>query len=115
MASLGPRGQAPRLQELADWQASPFGICRSLMSSYSCDVLIVGAGPAGLAAAIELRRLGVARVVVLERERDAGGVPRHSAHTGFGLRDLRRLLSGPQYAARYVHLATQAGIELRTE
>ena len=57
-----------------------------------CDVLVVGGGPAGLAAAIELRRLGVQRVLVVEREEQAGGVPRHSAHTGFGLRDLRRLL-----------------------
>jgi len=81
----------------------------------TADVLIVGGGPAGLAAAIELRRLGVRRVIVLEREREAGGVPRHSAHTGFGLRDLRRLLSGPRYAARYVRLASNAGVELRTE
>jgi len=79
----------------------------------SADVLIVGAGPAGLAAAIELRRLGVQRVTVLEREESAGGVPRHSAHTGFGLRDLHRLLTGPQYSARYVQLAAAAGVDLR--
>lgn len=77
------------------------------------DVLIIGAGPAGLAAALELRRLGVARVIAVDREESAGGVPRHSAHTGFGLRDLRRLLSGPQYAARYVALARDAGVEVR--
>jgi len=52
------------------------------------DVVVVGGGPAGLAAAGELRRRGVARVVVLEREREAGGVPRHTDHLGFGLRDL---------------------------
>ncbi len=78
------------------------------------DVAIIGGGPAGLAAAIELRRLGVARVAVLERESEAGGIPRHAAHTGFGLRDLRRLLSGPQYAARYVALAREAGVAVRT-
>lgn len=79
-----------------------------------CDVLVVGGGPAGLAAAIELRRLGVQRVLALEREEHAGGIPRHSAHTGFGLRDLHRLLDGPRYAARYVQLASDAGVELRT-
>ncbi len=77
------------------------------------DVVVVGAGPAGLAAAIELRRLGVPRVLVLEREPAAGGIPRHSCHTGFGLRDLHRLLSGPRYAARYVELAQRAGVDLR--
>ena len=73
------------------------------------DVLIVGAGPAGLAAALALRALGVARVLIVEREEQAGGIPRHSAHTGFGLRDLHRLLSGPPYAAHYVRLAREAG------
>lgn len=79
------------------------------------DVLVVGGGPAGLAAAIGLRRRGVARVRVVERERDVGGVPRHADHLGFGLRDLHRLLSGPDYARRYAELAHGAGVELRPE
>jgi NADPH-dependent 2,4-dienoyl-CoA reductase/sulfur reductase-like enzyme len=78
------------------------------------DVLIVGGGPAGLAAALALRRRGVARVLLVDREADAGGIPRHSDHIGFGVRDLHRLLSGPQYAARYVRLAQDAGVEIRT-
>jgi len=78
------------------------------------DVLIVGGGPAGLAAAIELRRLGVGRVVVVEREEQAGGIPRHAAHIGFGVRDMHRLFMGPQYAARYVRLAERSGVEVRT-
>lgn len=78
-------------------------------------VVIVGGGPAGLAAAIELRRRGVGEVVVVEREAEAGGVPRHARHQGFGLRDLRRPLSGPAYARRYVESARAAGVELLTE
>jgi thioredoxin reductase len=78
-------------------------------------VAIIGAGPAGLAAAVELRRLGVPEVVVIEREREAGGIPRHASHPGFGLRDLRRPLSGPAYARRYVELARAAGVELLLE
>jgi thioredoxin reductase len=77
------------------------------------DVLIVGAGPAGLAAAIELRRLGVGQVLVADREQQPGGVPRHSAHTGYGLRDLRRVLTGPAYARHYVEAAVSAGVRLR--
>jgi thioredoxin reductase len=81
----------------------------------SDGVAIVGGGPAGLACAIELRRLGVSAVRVIEREREPGGIPRHSAHTGFGVRDLRRLMSGPRYARRYAELAGEAGAEIATE
>ena len=79
------------------------------------DVAIVGGGPAGLAAAIELRRRGVGEVLVIEREAEAGGIPRHAQHQGFGLRDLRRALSGPAYARRYARAAGDAGAELLTE
>ena len=78
-------------------------------------VAVVGGGPAGLATAVELRRRGVREVVVLEREPEAGGIPRHAKHAGFGLRDLRRPLSGPAYARRWVELARQAGVEVLEE
>jgi thioredoxin reductase len=76
------------------------------------DVAIIGAGPAGLAAATELGRHD-ASVVILEREAQPGGIPRHSDHQGSGLRDLRRLTSGPRYARRWTELAERAGAELR--
>jgi thioredoxin reductase len=79
------------------------------------DVIVVGGGPAGLACAVELRRRGVSDVVVLDREQRAGGIPRHCAHQGFGVRDLHRALSGPTYARRYVELAERAGVDIRTE
>src|SRR5690349_14001114 len=79
------------------------------------EAVIIGGGPAGLAAAIELRRLGIDGVTVIEREREAGGIPRHSDHTGFGLRDLRKVMTGPDYAERYRELAGEAGVELLTE
>ena len=78
-------------------------------------LVVVGGGPAGLAAAIELRRRGLGEVVVIEREAQAGGIPRHAQHQGFGVRDLRRVLSGPAYARRYAELARAAGAELLTE
>jgi thioredoxin reductase len=78
-------------------------------------VAVVGGGPAGLAAAVELRRRGVRKVVVLEREAEAGGIPRHAKHQGFGLRDLRRPLTGPAYARRWVELARAAGVEVLEE
>ncbi|MGC1815867.1 MAG: FAD-dependent oxidoreductase, partial [Solirubrobacterales bacterium] len=77
--------------------------------------VIVGGGPSGLAAAIELRGLGVSPVTVIEREREAGGIPRHSNHSGFGLRDLRTVLSGPRYAQRYRELAEKDGVDILAE
>jgi hypothetical protein len=53
-------------------------------------------------------------VLVVEREASAGGIPRHCAHTGFGVRDLRRMLTGPAYAKRLVDRALAAGAEIRT-
>ncbi|KAF1011699.1 MAG: Baeyer-Villiger monooxygenase [Pseudomonas fluorescens] len=78
------------------------------------DVAIIGSGPAGLSAAIELRRQGVGQVVVIERETVAGGVPRHCGHPPFGVREYGRLYTGPDYAKRNVDEALRAGVELRT-
>ncbi len=77
------------------------------------DVLVVGAGPTGLTAAAELRRLGVRRVLVADREAAPGGIPRHSSHLGYGLRDLHRVLSGPAYARALTGVAARAGAQLR--
>lgn len=78
----------------------------------SHEVVIIGGGPAGLAAAAELVSLGIRDVVVIEREQQAGGVPRHCGHTGFGWREFRRVLAGPAYAHRLV--AAAGGVEVRT-
>ena len=85
------------------------------MRRRSVDVLVVGAGPSGLAAAAAARRIGAGEVLVVERDREPGGVPRHTHHTGFGLRDLRRLLSGPRYARAWLARAERAGAEVLTE
>lgn len=85
------------------------------MSGPEVDVVIVGGGPAGLAAAVELRRRRVERVLVLEREAELGGIPRDCHHVGFGWLDLRRLLSGPGYARRWATLVRDEGVEAWTE
>lgn len=77
------------------------------------EVLIIGAGPAGLSAATALAREGV-KVLVLDREPQAGGIPRHCNHPPYGLREFRRLMRGPAYARRLVAEALAAGAEIRT-
>ncbi len=84
------------------------------MKQTKVDVLIIGAGPAGLAAAIELKKQGINTVRVVERENVAGGVPRHSFHPGYGVRDLKRFISGPKYANTYIKKALSAGVEINT-
>lgn len=77
-------------------------------------VVIVGGGPAGLAAACRLRELGVSDVLVVERESEAGGIPRHSDHIGYGIKDLHRMMTGPRYAAAWRERAARVGVEVRT-
>ncbi|MFI5952258.1 NAD(P)/FAD-dependent oxidoreductase [Cryptosporangium sp. NPDC051539] len=79
----------------------------------SARVVIVGGGPAGLTAAAALAPS--AEVLVLEREAETGGIPRHSDHPGYGMRDLHRFLSGPAYARRLTERARDAGATLETE
>lgn len=79
------------------------------------EVLIIGAGPSGLRAAAELAPRVDGEVLVVEREKAAGGIPRHSDHPGYGIRDLGRFLSGPRYAALLRERAVKAGARILTE
>lgn len=78
------------------------------------DVLIVGGGPAGLSAAIELKKQGIKNILVVDREPEVGGMPRMCHHTGFGREDLWRMWSGPKYAKYYRELAEKMDVEVRT-
>lgn len=84
------------------------------MTTLRADVAIVGGGPAGLTAAAALAVDEGLKVVVLERESAGGGIPRHSDHPGYGIRDMHDFISGPAYARRLVERAVAAGVELRT-
>ena len=78
------------------------------------DILIVGAGPAGLAAAIAAKEAGVDSLIVLEREENAGGILRQCIHNGFGLHRFKEELTGPEYAQRDIDKAAEMGIDVRT-
>jgi len=79
------------------------------------DVIIIGGGPSGLAAAIELKRLGVDDILILEREKEPGGILRQCIHDGFGLQRFNESLSGPEYAARFIAQAKALGIACLTD
>ena len=79
------------------------------------DIVIVGGGPAGMAAAIAAYDAGVKDVVILEREPDIGGILRQCIHAGFGLHKLGRELTGPEYADVYKQKVLERGIEVHYE
>jgi len=74
------------------------------------DVLIIGGGPAGMAAALGARDEGIENILILERESDLGGILRQCVHNGFGLMIFGEELTGPEYAQRYVDKVNDAGI-----
>src|SRR5215510_11501392 len=78
------------------------------------EVAIIGAGPAGLSAAARLAGTHGRQVLVLDREQSAGGIPRHSDHLGYGIRDLHTFISGPAYARRLARSAETAGARIAT-
>lgn len=66
------------------------------------DVIIIGGGPAGLAAAVELYKNGIGDILIIEREKHLGGILRQCIHDGFGLTRFKETLSGPEYAQRFI-------------
>ena len=84
------------------------------MKAVEKKIVIIGAGPAGLAAALRLYDRGERDIVLLEREREPGGILRQCIHDGFGLTRFGETLSGPEYAARFTERAAGLGLEIVT-
>ena len=85
------------------------------MNEQHIPLLVVGGGPAGLAAAVAAKEAGCPRVVVLERDTEPGGILNQCIHNGFGLHYFKEELTGPEYAARFVRMAEEAGVEIETD
>ena len=82
------------------------------MTERKVDLLIVGAGPAGLAAAISAYKCGVESVLIVERENEPGGILRQCIHNGFGLHRFHEELTGPEYARRDIEQVISLGIPI---
>lgn len=81
------------------------------MSSY--DIVIIGGGPAGLAAAAEAKRSGIDSILILERDNTLGGILNQCIHNGFGLHTFKEELTGPEYAQRFIDQVEELKIEYK--
>ncbi|MBQ9714865.1 MAG: FAD-dependent oxidoreductase [Clostridia bacterium] len=77
------------------------------------DIVIIGGGPAGLAAAAAAKRSGIDSILILERDRELGGILNQCIHNGFGLHTFKEELTGPEYASRFIDQVEELGIEYK--
>lgn len=75
------------------------------------DVIVIGGGPAGLAAACAACEKGAKKVLVIERDKELGGILNQCIHNGFGLHRFKEELTGPEYAGRFIQLLRQTKAE----
>lgn len=75
------------------------------------DIVVIGGGPAGMAAAASARENGITSILILERDRELGGILNQCIHNGFGLHTFKEELTGPEYAARFISKVKEAGID----
>ena len=81
----------------------------------TCDLVIIGGGPAGLAAALGARKQGIQDILIIERDKELGGILNQCIHNGFGLHTFKEELTGPEYAGRYIEQIEEAGIPYVTD
>jgi len=79
------------------------------------DLIVVGGGPAGLAAAYEAFSNGVSNILIIERDKELGGILNQCIHNGFGLHTFKEELTGPEYANRFIKLVQDTNIEIKLD
>ena len=79
------------------------------------DLVIVGGGPAGLAAAVEAKKNGIDNILVIERAKELGGILQQCIHNGFGLHEFKEELTGPEYAHRFMDQLFELIIEYKLD
>ena len=76
------------------------------------DVVVIGGGPAGLASAIAARQNGAKSVLIIERDKELGGILNQCIHNGFGLHHFKEELTGPEYAGKYIDEVDKTDIDI---
>ncbi|MEA4848149.1 MAG: FAD-dependent oxidoreductase [Clostridiaceae bacterium] len=84
------------------------------MKECICDVAVIGAGPAGLAAALAAKKAGAEHVIIVERDERLGGILQQCIHPGFGLNYFNEELTGPEYGQRFIDRVNENGIQVMT-
>jgi NADPH-dependent 2,4-dienoyl-CoA reductase/sulfur reductase-like enzyme len=78
------------------------------------DLIVIGAGSAGIAAALKAHDAGITSILILEKDKEMGGILQQCIHSGFGVEMFKEDLTGPEYAERYIEKMQQVGLEFRT-
>ena len=81
----------------------------------SYDIVVIGGGPAGLAAAYSAWENGARNILILERDQELGGILNQCIHNGFGLHYFKEELTGPEYAGRFIELLQKTGVEVKLD
>lgn len=79
------------------------------------DLIVIGGGPAGLSAALEAKKCGVNHILIIERDKELGGILNQCIHNGFGLHTFQEELTGPEYAQRYIDYISETDIEVKLD
>lgn len=79
------------------------------------DLIVIGGGPAGLAAAYEAYKEGVEKILILERDKELGGILNQCIHNGFGVHSFKEELTGPEYATRYIEMLSSTKVEYKLD
>ena len=79
------------------------------------DLVVIGGGPGGLAAAIEAKKNGIDNILVIERDKELGGILQQCIHNGFGLHEFKEQLTGPEYAGRFIDQLKEMKIEYKLD
>lgn len=81
----------------------------------SYELIVVGGGPAGLAAAYEAYNNGIKKILILERDKELGGILNQCIHNGFGLHTFKEELTGPEYAGRFIEMIEDTNVEVKLD
>ena len=79
------------------------------------DLIVIGGGPAGLASAYEAKKQGVEKILIIERDKELGGILNQCIHNGFGLHTFKEELTGPEYAERFIDMINATDIEVKLD